>query len=87
MIRELSFDEVISWIQNWLVNHGIECVDLDGNLYLTGLIDSLTFIELIEGLESKFLSRIDFSDLACDSAISVRGLAKLIIGQRIIGEE
>ena len=64
---------------------GIEIPSAEVDLLESGLLDSLTFVELLVMVEEKFGVAVDLADLELDDFRSVRSIAALVHRERAAG--
>ncbi|QQS47211.1 MAG: acyl carrier protein [Acidobacteriota bacterium] len=62
----------------------IDAPSVDTDLMESGLLDSLTLVELMTGLEDEFGVRISFDDIELDNFRSVTNIARYVIEQLAI---
>jgi methoxymalonate biosynthesis acyl carrier protein len=59
----------------------------DQDLFASGLIDSLAFVELIAALEVEFRRPIDLLDVELDDFQNLQSIAQFIAARHAIGEK
>jgi acyl carrier protein len=67
------------WVLNWFRkrNPGLK-ITRDADLYESGLLDSLGFIELIDEVEEHYSFTLEFDDMRYPSTRTIDGFAALI---------
>ena len=65
----------------------VEVPSVDTDLMETGLLDSLTLVELMASLEEKFGISISFDDIELDNFRSVERIADFVVAQQSMMEE
>ena len=65
----------------------VEVPSVDTDLMETGLLDSLTLVELMASLEEKFGISISFDDIELDNFRSVERIADFVVAQQSMREE
>lgn len=65
----------------------VEVPSVDTDLMETGLLDSLTLVELMASLEEKFGISISFDDIELDNFRSVERIADFVVAQQSMKEE
>lgn len=65
----------------------VEVPSVDTDLMETGLLDSLTLVELMASLEEKFGISISFDDIELDNFRSVERIADFVVAQQSMVEE
>lgn len=65
----------------------VEVPSVETDLMETGLLDSLTLVELMASLEEKFGISISFDDIELDNFRSVERIADFVVAQQSMMEE
>lgn len=65
----------------------IEVPSVETDLMESGLLDSLTLVELMASLEEKFGIGISFDDIELDNFRSVERISDFVIAQKSLREE
>ncbi|TVQ65385.1 MAG: acyl carrier protein [Balneolaceae bacterium] len=75
---------IITLLENRLQLLGIESTDVahDVSLFDQGIVDSISFMELIVSIEDEFEVELDFSDMEPPEFDSIESLSKIISDER-----
>jgi len=71
---------LLDWIQENNDLDGQDCpeIDADTNLLETGVLDSISFLELISILEEKTRQNIDLMSMDVNDSVSINSLFRLL---------
>jgi acyl carrier protein len=84
MEKRIALQEQITKLLSERVH--VESPSVDTDLMESGLLDSLTLVELIVGLEEEFGIKIPFEEVELDHFRSVESIARFVIDQGVIYE-
>jgi acyl carrier protein len=73
-------EDRIHWIVGVLkdLNPEVESIDTNQNLFDSGVLDSLSMIEIVTRLESEFKLSFDYSDFSADNFKDISSIAKML---------
>jgi acyl carrier protein len=64
----------------------VEIPSIDTDLYETGVLDSMAFVELLAFLEKEFEVRVGLNDLEIDNFRTIRKIAKFVLERNRLEE-